>query len=110
METPPNTAAPADQKARFLAAEQQRRVCRAWHRTGEVKVLLSGVRRAEGSRRRARASPRGGVSEVGAWPLAVEPESGLDHRPVRPVLPAVGSTSFGERIGRPTQSTEPPCT
>ncbi len=24
------------------------RVCRAWHRTREVKVLLPGVRRAEG--------------------------------------------------------------
>ncbi|PPK49808.1 hypothetical protein BY454_1588 [Marinobacter persicus] len=30
------------------AAAEYWRVCRAWHRTREVKVLLPGVRRAEG--------------------------------------------------------------
>jgi len=30
------------------SATDARRVCRAWHKTREVKVLLPGVRRAEG--------------------------------------------------------------
>ena len=29
-------------------AAQFKRVCRAWHKTREVKVLLPGIRRAEG--------------------------------------------------------------
>jgi len=33
------------QKARALYPS---RVCRAWHKTREVKVLLPGIRRAEG--------------------------------------------------------------
>ncbi len=29
-------------------ASQLRRVCRAWHLTSQVKVLIPGIRRAEG--------------------------------------------------------------
>jgi hypothetical protein len=36
------------QRTALRAAADAERVCRAWHRTGEVKVLLPGVRRAEG--------------------------------------------------------------
>jgi len=32
----------------LLATADSRRVCRAWHKTREVKVLLPGNRRAEG--------------------------------------------------------------
>jgi hypothetical protein len=39
----------AEQKSRRPAlAAQLNRVCRAWHKTREVKVLLPGNRRAEG--------------------------------------------------------------
>ena len=44
-----NLAALLQATNRLADAEPlSRRVCRAWHRTGEVEVLLPGVRRAEG--------------------------------------------------------------
>ena len=48
--------------------------------------------------------------EVGPWTLALEPEPGADDRFARQVLPEAGSAEFGERIGRPTESAESPCT
>jgi len=33
---------------RFICAAQLQRVCRAWHSTSQVKVLIPGVRKAEG--------------------------------------------------------------
>ena len=32
----------------MLAAAETERVCRAWHRTGEVRVLTPGIGGAEG--------------------------------------------------------------
>ena len=40
------------------------RVCRAWHRTREVKVLLPGVRRAEGAEKGKGVIARWGLEEA----------------------------------------------
>jgi hypothetical protein len=53
--------------------------------------------------------PGFGNGEVGAWSLAVEPEPSVDDHPTGWVLPKNGLTEVGERIRRPTQSTEVPC-
>jgi len=34
--------------APLLATADSRRVCRAWHLTSQMKVLIPGIRRAEG--------------------------------------------------------------
>ena len=46
------------------AGEGKQRVCRAWHRTGEVKVLLPGVRRAEGQEKGKGVTATWGLEEA----------------------------------------------
>jgi hypothetical protein len=49
---------------RVPAAPGRRRVCRAWHRTSEVKVLVPGVREAEGEEKGKGVVARRGLKEA----------------------------------------------
>jgi hypothetical protein len=52
------------QRTALCAAADAGRVCRAWHRTSEVKVLVPGVRGAEGEEQGKGVAARRGLKEA----------------------------------------------
>jgi hypothetical protein len=61
----PSIEGTSTSKLRLLAAAPHvKRVCRAWHRTSEVKVLVPGVREAEGEEKGKGVVARRGLKEA----------------------------------------------